>query len=271
MKANDTDKQKHYKERIKVYEETIQKLLKNETGVLEECRKDPDNAAVKLFNLSHDMLNLASNYIVLNGISRSIFSNRDEVALNEARKAIFKALIYLENIVTGSVDAPFSDYEKNLAELDSVTPEEKYKMILKIGVAIGLLKSAFGDNPRWRWIFVDMEGRFAVIAKNLFDFKAAFTNMDSRGKYYEATTLHLRRIKALLYNAADRYHERFTISTKQPHDLLAAINFLGAMQKVCIMMNERDEAEEVLRKYKNWEAGYEVELKKIRTNTSRKD
>jgi hypothetical protein len=271
MKTDDIDKQKHYNDRIKSYEATIQQLLQKESAVLNECRKEPEKAAVKLFSLSNDMLDLASNYIVLSGISRSIFNNRDEVALNEARKTIFKALIYLENIVTGKVDAPFSDYEKNLAELDAVPLKEKYQQVLKIGLAVELLKNAFGDNSKWRWTFVDIEGRYAAVAKNLFDFKAAFINLDPANKNYEVTMLHLRRLKELLYNAADRYHERFEISSKQAYDLLTAINFLGALQKICIITSEKDEAEEVKRKYKNWEAGYEIELKKARTNASQKD
>jgi hypothetical protein len=271
MKTDDIDKQQHYKGRIRAYEVTIQKLLKEEASVLDECRKEPEKAALKLFKLANDMLDLASNYIVLNGISRSIFNNRDEIALNDARKTIFKALIYIENIVTGKVDATFSEYEKNLAELDAVPPDEKYRMVLKIGLAVGLLKQAYGSKTRWRGIFIEIDGRYAAVAKNLFDFKTAFVNMDPTNKYYETTTLHLRCLKELLYNAADHYHERFEISTKQAHDLLYAINFLGALQKICIMVNERDEAEEIRRKYKNWEAGYEIELKKIRMNTSQKE
>lgn len=268
MIKNDADKQKHFKESIKKYEDNIASLIKKEAAVIAECRKEPDNAALKLFALSNDMLDLTSNYLVINGVSCSVFNSKDDIMLNEARKSLFKAIIYIENVVTGKVDVTFSEYEKNLAELNELTFKKKYEMVIKIGLTLSMLQNALGDNTKWKWAFVEVEGRYAAIVKNLFDFKAGYAKMDPTDSDYEIVVLHFRLIKDLLGKASERYRERFDLSTKKPEDLSQAIDFLGALHKACIVMGERGEAEEIMRKYKNWEAAYEGQLKRVRTATT---
>ena len=50
----------------------------------------------------------------MNSLSLSFLGVKNEAFLNEARKCIYKALIYLEEIVSPIIDAPFSDYEQGL-------------------------------------------------------------------------------------------------------------------------------------------------------------
>ncbi|MDR2468121.1 MAG: hypothetical protein LBD22_04080 [Spirochaetaceae bacterium] len=264
MKINDTDKQRHYDEKTRFYEEIIQKMLKNEADVLEECRKAPETAAERLFELSDKMLDLASLYMALNGISLSVLNLRDENSLVEARRAISKAIIYIENIVTGKVDVPYSDYEGNLAELAQVSPEKKYYTVRKIGASIDLLKYGYGDNTKWRWSFVDVEGRFIAVAKNLLDLKQAFSNNDPSEADYAPLHYHLHLVKDLLSQQAHRYQERFSLAMKRADDMRLAINYLSALKQFHVLLNEHQEAEEIKKKLDVWMTTYQNELKKER-------
>ena len=40
-----------------------------------------------------------------------IYGEANEALLNDARKCLYKSIIYLEDIVSNYVDCPFSDYE----------------------------------------------------------------------------------------------------------------------------------------------------------------
>jgi hypothetical protein len=271
MKSDDEERQKHYHERIKIYDEKVQSFIKKEADTLEECRKNTQTAAVKLFYLANDMLDLTSNYIVISGISRSVFNERDTLMLNEARKTIFKAFIYLENIVTRKVDAPFSDYEKNISEIASIDIDKRYRLVLKIGFTISLLKNAYGDNTKWKWSFVDIEGRYAVIVKNLFDIKLFYTNFSLDSPSYVTTISYLDMLKKMLNDTADRYFERFKIATQRPEDLLYAVSLLRALQRICVAINEREDAERLKKKYTYLETTYEYELKKLLEKHVRKD
>ena len=261
VKSNNAEKQQHYQKKIAPFEANIKELLKKESVIMAESRADPSTAAPKLFFLSELMLDVTSNYLVINGIGQAVLNARDEEALGEAKKSVFKALIYLQNIVTGKVDAPFSEYEAALAELASVDAEQRYQLVKKLGLSISLLKAAYGSNTKWRWVFVDMEGHCAAVAKNLLDLKKAQANNDPSSRDYEPLLYHTHFIKKMLAGAADRFHSRYMLATKSNEDLWKAGNFLNALYRIHIIFNERDEAEEVKRKHESWVAAMRTEVK----------
>ncbi|MDR2802667.1 MAG: hypothetical protein LBB22_00065 [Treponema sp.] len=262
LKSNNVDKQQYYQKKIAPFEAEISELIKKESAIVAECRQDSTTAAGKLFLLSERMLNVTSHYLVLNGIGFSIFNMRDEESLGEARKFFSKALIYLENIVTGKVDAPFSEYEAGLAELTTINALQRCHLVKKLGLAISLLKIAYGDNTKWRWVFVDMEGHCAAVSKNLLDLKKLQTNTDPSNPDYEPLLYHAYLVKKMLADAADRFQSRYAISTKRSEDLNKAINFISALYRIHILLNERDEANEVKKKIDVWQNQLSSDAKK---------
>jgi hypothetical protein len=251
-----------YFERIKPYKESADKILKEEQGVLLEIKKDHTGAAFKRLTLVDEMLNLTSNYMVLNGISQSVLKVKNEDALNDGRKSLYKSVIYLEEIVGNYVDAPFSDYEEKLAEIESVDAARRYQLVRKLGLAIQMLEDAYGDNTKWKWSFVELEGRFAAAAKNIIDLRNAVANTDPRSPDYEPMVYHLRLIKRQLMQAADRYREKYELSTNRVDDFKQGINFLAALRRFHIILGDRDEAETVKKKLDIWSTKLESDLKK---------
>ncbi|GHU24976.1 hypothetical protein FACS1894172_01730 [Spirochaetia bacterium] len=251
-----------YTQRIKFYQNVIDGILKKEQSILVEIEKRPDEAALKRFMLSEVMLNLTSNYIVQSGVSVAFFKIKNENALNEGRKAVFRSLIYLEDIVTGWVDAPYSDYEDKVEKLDPVKPEVRYALVKKLGLTIQLLENAYGDNSKWKWSFVDMEGRFAAVTKNIFDLKNMVANTDPRSPVYETTVYFLRTVKRLLSQSADRYREKYELSSHRSDDFKAAINFLNALRRIQLLQGATAEAETVKKKADAWLAKLDADEKK---------
>ncbi|MDR2097875.1 MAG: hypothetical protein LBP37_05075 [Spirochaetaceae bacterium] len=263
LKSNNAEKQQNYQKKIAPFEANIKELLKRENYILNECRSDPATAAEKLFFLSERMLDTASNYLVINGIGQAVLNTKDEEALGEAKKSISKALIYLENIVSGKIDVPFSEYEKALSELESVDAAQRYMLVRKVGLSISLLKTAYGDNSKWRWVFVDMEGHGAAASKNLLDLKKLQANNDPSSPDYEPLLYHIHFVKKMLSYTADRFHSRYMISSKRREDIFKAADFLSALRRIHLILNEQDEAEEVKKKYDSWLSAFENETKKV--------
>jgi hypothetical protein len=261
--AKISNEERHqYFEKIRDYKAVIGEILKREQSVLAVIRKDPAGAAFKRLVLADDMLNLASYYIILSGVSQSMLKVKNEDALNDGRKSLYKGVIYLEEVVTNYVDAAFSEYEEKLAELDTVNAAQRYLLIRKMGLAIALLENAYGDNTKWKWSFVELEGRYAAVAKNIFDLKNAVTNTDPRSPDYEPTVYHLRMIKKLLMQAADRYREKYELSTNRIDDFKVGITFLGALRRIHVLMGDRDEAETVKKKLEIWSSKLEADIKR---------
>ena len=260
-KISNEDRHQYY-EKIKPYKASIHSLLKREEAVLQIIKKDPRGAAFKRLTLAEEMIALSSNYIIVSGVSLSMLKLRSEEALNDGRKSLYKAVIYLEEVVSPLVDAPFSEYEERLAEIAPVDAQKRYSLIRKMGLAIQLLETAYGDNTKWRWAFVELEGRYAAVAKNILDLKAAVGNTDPRSPDYEPTVYHLRMIKKLLSQAADRYREKYELSTNRIDDFKMGIHFLNALKRIHILLGDRSDAETIKKKAEIWSSKLEVDMKR---------
>jgi hypothetical protein len=250
-----------YLEKIKTYKESIDEYLKREQTVLSVLKKDTDGAAFKRLALVDEMISLTSNYIILSGVYLSMMKVRNEDALNDWRKSLYKAVIYLEEVVSNLVDAPFADYEERLAEIAAIEANRRYLLVRRLGLVIQLLKNAYGDNTKWKWAFVELEGRYAAAVKNIIDLKNAVANTDPRSPDYEPTVRHLQLAKRLLNQAADRYHEKYKLSTNRIDDFRSAINFLSALRRFHILLGDRNEAEIAKKKLDIWTAKLEADIR----------
>ncbi|MCL2443618.1 MAG: hypothetical protein FWD13_09185 [Treponema sp.] len=260
-KTSDKDRQMYYG-KVKIYVSMTKALLDTEKKLLVEAKKPTPQAPLLKLNLADEMLNLASFYMAINGISQSVLKNKNEEALNDARKALYKAVIYLEEVVSNSIDAPYSDYEEKLALIESFDPNQRYILISKMGLAIDMLESAYGDNSKWRWTFVEIEGRFATTAKNIINLKNVYVNASPQSQYYDSSVYHLRLVKKLLAQAADRYREKYELSTGQTLDFKTGINYLSALRRLHIILGENEESQEIKKKLTIWSTKLETDLKK---------
>jgi hypothetical protein len=239
-------------EQTSVYRASVESILKQEQDALMLLKNNVPGSALRRMELADSMLNLASNYIVMDGVVRSVLKLGNEEALNESRKTLYKSIIYLEEVVSNYIDAPYSDYEGKLAEIESVSPAQRYLLVRKMGLAINLLESAYGDNTKWRWTFVDMEGRYAAVAKNIINLKDVMVNSDFNSEHYEPTVRHLRLAKKLLSQAADRFREKYELSTNRIDDFKMGISFLSALRRVDILTNDQAEAVATKKKLDIW-------------------
>jgi hypothetical protein len=264
--AKITSEERHqYQEKIKPYRDRIVEISSREKNLLLAIQKDPSNIAFKRLTLAEEMLNLSSYQILISLVSQSRLKVKEENALNDGRKSLYKSVIYLEEVVSNYVDAPYSDYEEKLQAIESIDAARRYLLVRKMGLAINLLENAYGDNTKWKWSFVELEGRFAAAAKNIIDLKNAVANTDPRSSAYEPTVYHLRMIKKLLMQAADRYREKYELSTNRTDDFKQGMNFLSALRRIHVLMGDRDDAESVKKKLEIWSAKLETDIKRMET------
>ena len=86
-KISNEDRHQYF-EKIQQYRNAVNAILGREKNVLTVIQKDPAGAAFKRLALVDDMLNLASNYIVISGVSQSMLKVKSEDALNDGRKSL---------------------------------------------------------------------------------------------------------------------------------------------------------------------------------------
>ena len=264
MPSNSDKDRQLYLEKIKVYKDAIDVIIKWETEALESL--DPEDtgssAISKRFKLVEKMLDATSYYVILNSISQSTLKKINEDALGDARKFLTKGLGYLEDLVSHYVDAPFSDYDDKISLLVDISVAKRYALIRKLGLTIMLFKSSFRDDSKWKWTFVEIDGRFAAVTKNLFDFKKINENTTHGSPNYAVSMYHLKLLKRLLNDAADRYRERYEMSTNHTDDFEASLNFMKALRRIHIILNEAHEAEIIKKKLDVWEAKLKADMLK---------
>ncbi|MDR1466691.1 MAG: hypothetical protein LBI40_03635 [Treponema sp.] len=250
-----------YLDKTIVFQNSVDIITDWEAKALAEMPQDESESALTKIKLAQEMTDLTSYHIVISEVSRAMLEIRNEVALNNGRRSIVKALSYMENVVSPYLDSPVSDYQDKLDLIESVSAEERYFLTRKIGLALDLLEDAFGNNSKWRWAFLDLKARCAVIAKNFFDMKNSISNMSIGSPNYEASVCHMRLIKKLMLSIADDYREKYELAGNVSTDLDRAILFLSALRRIHILFAESEEAENIKKKADVWQSRLGADMK----------
>ena len=243
----------HFNEAIQPYKGKITATLEKEKMMLGGMHKGDIYYENKKLLLCEDMIYTASLYMAQNSLSLRLMDVKNNDALNDARKLLYKAIIYLEEVVSDTIDVPYIDLSPRLEPIHNVPIIRRYTLIRKLGLAITMLKDAFGDNSKWKWSFVELEGRFATVSKNLIDMRACVKDyFDPSCANYETTVLYIRMIQKQLNDSATAYRDKYELSTRRIDDMRNAIKYLLALRKLYVAIGDANQAEEVKKKAVVW-------------------
>jgi len=269
---------KRYADRIREYKVALDRIetrIKELEAGLRGAPKgqqegaDPEalrQAGLRRFQLAGECLNLVSYYCLMHALSVSLLGVKNEGFLNEARKCCYKSIIHLEETVSPFVDAAFSEYEAGVQSLGEVSDAAKHGYLRKLGFAIDSVAEGYGANTKWKWSFVELEGRYAVVAKNLLNLKTFLAQADPRAEGYAERQAHMALARRLLQQSADRYREKYELSTQRLDDIKQAIQFLSALRRLAALLGEVEEAEVIKRKIDIWKVKMEDDQRKQEQN-----
>jgi hypothetical protein len=136
------------------------------------------------------------------------------------------------------VDAAFSEYEAGVESLGELGDGAKNAYLRKLGFAIDSVAEGYGANTKWKWSFVELEGRYAVVAKNLLNLKSFLAQQDPRVEGYAERQAHMALARRLLQQSADRYREKYELSTQRLDDIKQATLFLSALRRLHVLLGE---------------------------------
>jgi hypothetical protein len=250
--------------RVKDYKHEIDQILQREKTLLSTLERDtePSAISIKRLTVAEERLNLAALYLLLNRVSLSLLGVKNEAFLNDARKCCYDSIIQLEKVVTDYLDVPFTDFADRHEAIEAYPDEKRYNLIRKLGFTIESVKDDFGDNSKWKWSFVDLEGRFATVCKNLINQKTIVASMDPRVEGYAIRVNFLKLAKEWMNRSADRFREKYELSTNRIDDFKMACSFLAALRRLHMVLGEPLDAENVKRKYDVWKAKMDDDSKK---------
>ncbi|MDR0558243.1 MAG: hypothetical protein LBG43_10350 [Treponema sp.] len=257
-----SDNRQQYLDKYSDYQSSIDTILAWKAKFLTEISEDdPGELALSKLKLANATLDLFSYYIILNTLSSSLLKKKNEDIINNARKSFLNAITLMEEVVSPFLDAPYGDYEDKLELIASFSAQERYVLVRKLGLSFALLKAAYGENPKWKWMLVDLEGRSITVTKNFIDLKKAVSNTDLRSPDYEPTACHLRLIKNLLPKGANTFRERYEIISHSEDDFKKSIDFLSSLRYLYSVLGEGDNAEATKRKIEAWNDKLKKDMK----------
>ena len=226
-------------EKIKPVKGMIEASLKKEKDMEVLMRQDSAGIEYKKLFLCEEMIYASTLYMSINSVSVELLGTKNNDALNDARKMLYKAVIYMENVVSNKVDCPYSELEAYLEKIANTPLEKRLDLMKKLGVAIQMLIDAFGDNSKWKQSFVELRGRFVVVAKNFLDMKQASKDyFDPRSPDYDNTVIYINFLKKMLDKSAMEYRDRYELASRRIDDMRIAINLLIALRRIAMAINE---------------------------------
>ena len=251
-----------FKDRCKPYEEKIKQALDAEKKELLSINQDAAQKAYKKFKLSEAMLSIAADYMQINNLSVELIDTKNNDALNDARKIIYKSIIYLEDIVTPTIDVPYSDIEDKVAQIAEIDVEKRWYLVRKMGLTIQLLEDAFGENSKWKMSFIEIRGRAAVVAKNMLDWKEAIkVYFDSSLPHFDTVVYYIRLLRKQFSQIAVQYRDKYELSSRRLDDMRSAIRFVLAERRICILIGEKDDAEKLKSNAQVWKDKLDADKK----------
>ncbi len=225
-----------------------------------EIKKDENENLNKIRIASHHV-DLVSIYCAMTDLSLSLLGYKNESYLDKGRKSLYKSIISLEAVVSNYIDMPLGENYELLKSLDNFPDAERLKLVRKIGYTVSLLADRYGENSKWKWSFVEIEGRFSVIAKNLFDFRTFQEKNDPREEGFNERTDHLYLVKEFLIKASNRYREKYELTNQNADDMKKAIEYLKVLKRIHILFNEPEEVQNVGKRIELWSQKFETDLK----------
>ncbi len=247
---------------VKPYKQKVVEVLEKEKTILNAIRANCDDIPSQKIGLCEDMLYLSTLYMAQNSISLEMLGIKNNDALNDSRKVLYRAVIYLEDLVSNFIDVSYSELKDKYEAIKHISLEKRYSLVRKLGLAINLLEEAFGDNSKWKWSFVELKGRFVVVAKNLLDMRTyAQDYFDPNSPNYEITTEYVKMLNELLESSAASYRDKYELSTRRLDDIRNAIKFLLARHKLAMAIGDKTYAEEIKKKALVWRDKMDADAK----------
>ena len=194
-------------------------------------------------------------------ISINILNFKNESYLDQARKNCILIVSYLESLVGKEIDIPPAQLADGINYINHKIPNlEQFEKMKRFGFTIDRLKSLSGENSKWKWSLVDLEGSFIRAMKNIIDFPDLIKNLDPAIPRYAERMDMLNMITSKLNEAAELYRNKYELTQKQIADMKKALAFVAFHRRLRILLGENDQAEILKKKHQTWDKKLQQDL-----------
>ena len=237
---------------IKVLIDNYQKQVKEATPKKTKAAKNVK--AYYCLELSTYYIKVVELYLKMSDISVDMLGIKNDASLNEARKGFYLVVQLLEEIVGKEVDRSLKANDEYLVYLDKFDPAQILRFITKLHSLFDDLNIKVGgvgseeDNKlmsggsKWRWSFVELQARVAVITKNITNFSDVAKLRDPRTPFYKERKALMTLAMDSLNEAAKQYRTKYELAGKARDDMKKTLELLSSLRKIHVLFGETEEA-----------------------------
>ena len=231
-----------YNDEIKDIKRSVEEKKKLVNDLLLKKKKNPKIESYYNLEISSYLMNIIDLYLRMSDLSIDMLGIKNDTFLNNARKEFYKVLQMLEEIVGDDIERSLRENDEYLARIDKMDPAQTLEFIKKVHNVYMNLQNKVGEGSKWKWSFVELQARVAIITKNITDFSAVAKYRDPRTPFFRERRDLMDLGKDALAESAKQYRTKYELSGKARDDLKKSIELLSALRKIHVLFGEDEEA-----------------------------
>ncbi len=235
-----------YNDDIKALKAESDELEKKANEIALKKKKNPKLEPYYNLEMVNYLLQTIDIYIKMNDLSLNMLGIKNNKSLDIAKSNFSKILQLMKEIVGDDVDRDsLKENAEYLASIGRLNPRHLNDLANRINEMLFTLKNTMGEDSKWKWLFVELQAKVAVIIRNLVNFSDLQKYRDPREEFFRTRIEHMRLAKDALEEAAKQYRTKYELSSKSREDLKKSIELLEALRKVHIVMGESNDADKL--------------------------
>ena len=234
-----------YNDEIKDLKKEVDLFIKDTKNILTKKKKMPNIASYLNIEYTFYLMRIINIYLKMSDLSLEMLKIKNERFLNDARKEFYKILQTMEEVVGNEIDRTLKSNDEYLVKIEKFSPADVLDLVDKINTVFFNLKNKVGESSKWKWSFVELQARVAVITKNITNFSDVAKLRDPRTEYYQDRREMMQLCKDGLTEAAKQYRNKYELSGRARDDLKKSIEFLSALRKIHVLFGESEDAEKI--------------------------
>ncbi len=228
---------------LKAEGENFERLIKE---VLLKKRKNEKLESYYNLEIVNYLLNSIELNLKTNDLSINMLGIKNSKSLDAAKSSFSKILQLMKDNFGDEVDREsLKENEEHLAKIGKLNARQILDLVNKINEVFFSLKNSLGEDSKWKWLFVELQAKVAIMNRNLINFSDIQKYRDPRMEFFHDRREHLRLAKESIEEAAKLYRTKYELSAKSREDLKKSIEYLEALRKIHIILGESNESDKL--------------------------
>jgi hypothetical protein len=231
-----------YNDEIKDIKRDVDQVKKSINEVLTKKKKYPNIGGYLNLEIASREMDAIDDYLKMNDLSVEMLGIRNSGLLETARKEFYKLLQHMEEVVGSDIDRTLKENDEYLAKINRLNQGQILNFVHRMHRMLDNMKNKFGTDSKWKWTFVDLQARIAVITKNITSFSEVAKFRDPRSEFFYERRDLMQLCKDSLTEAARQFRTKYEMAGKARENLEKSIAYLSALRKIHVLFGEDTEA-----------------------------